>query len=129
MIVGNRIFSNVPLLARQSMLMLTELPGMVTMFERVFLLEYSESYTCNFKCMMMPELRGITTVYATGSAFETLLALYYNSFILTVGIIGVAIYSIEGRGKKYLILLLEIYVVTVIVKGHVYCWKLNPCIN
>ena len=51
-------------------------------------------------CMMMPELRGITTVYATGSAFETLLALNYHSFILTVGIIGVAIYSIEGGGYK-----------------------------
>ena len=51
-------------------------------------------------CMMMPELRGNTTVYATGSAFETLLALNYHSFILTVGIIGVAIYSIEGGGYK-----------------------------
>ena len=51
-------------------------------------------------CMMMPKLRGITTVYTTGSAFETLLALNYNSFILTVGIIGVAIYSIEGGGYK-----------------------------
>ena len=30
---------------------------------------------------------------------------------------------------KYLILKLEICMVTVIVKGHVYCWKLNPCIN
>ena len=51
-------------------------------------------------CMMMPELRGITTVYATGSAFETLLALNYHSNNLLVGIIGVAIYSIEGRGYK-----------------------------
>ena len=34
---------------------------------------------------------------ALGTAFETLLALNYNSFILKVGIIiGVAIYSIEG---------------------------------
>ena len=30
---------------------------------------------------------------------------------------------------KHLILMLEICMVTVIVKGHVYCWKLNPCIN
>ena len=49
---------------------------------------------------MMPELRGITTVYATGSAFETLLALNHHSFILTVGIVGDAIYSIEGGGYK-----------------------------
>ena len=46
MIVGNQIYSRLSL-ARQSMLMLTELPGMVTMFERFLQLEYSEIYTCN----------------------------------------------------------------------------------
>ena len=51
-------------------------------------------------CMMMLELRGIITVYATGSASETLLTLNCHSFILTVGIIRVAIYSIEGGGYK-----------------------------
>ena len=30
---------------------------------------------------------------------------------------------------KYLILMLEICIITVIVKGHVYCWKYHPCIN
>ena len=35
-----------------------------------------------------------------GRAFETLLALNYNSFILTLRIIGVAIYSIEGGVYK-----------------------------
>ena len=35
-----------------------------------------------------------------GTAFETLLALNYNSFILTAGIIGACIYSIEGGGHK-----------------------------
>ena len=30
---------------------------------------------------------------------------------------------------KYLILMLEIYIKTVMVKGHVYCWKYHPCIN
>ena len=35
-----------------------------------------------------------------GTAFEALLALYYNSVILTVGIIGVGTYSIEGGGYK-----------------------------
>ena len=49
---------------------------------------------------MMLELRGIITVYATGSASETLLTLNCHWFILTVGIIHVAIYSIEGGGYK-----------------------------
>ena len=47
MTVGNQLYSNLSLLARQSMLMLTDLPEMVTVFERFFQLEYSESYTCN----------------------------------------------------------------------------------
>ena len=38
-IVGNQLYSSLSLLARQSMLMLTELPGMVTVFERFFQLE------------------------------------------------------------------------------------------
>ena len=42
-IVGNLLYSSLS----QSMLMLTELPGMVTVFERFFQLEYSRSYTCN----------------------------------------------------------------------------------
>ena len=47
-IVGNLLYSSLSLLAsQQSMLMLTGLPGMVTVFERFFQLEYSESYTCN----------------------------------------------------------------------------------
>ena len=53
MIVGIQLYSSLSLLARQSMLMLTELPGMVTVFEQFFHL------------MVVPELRGITTVYAT----------------------------------------------------------------
>ena len=39
---GNQLYSSLSLLTRQSMLMLTELPEMVTVFERFFQLEYSE---------------------------------------------------------------------------------------
>ena len=46
-IVGNQLYSSLSLLARKSMLMLTELPGMVTVLERFSQLEYSESYTSN----------------------------------------------------------------------------------
>ena len=56
MIVGIQLYSSLSLLARQSMLMLTELPGMVTVFEQFFHLEYSDSYTCNIHhyCIIMP---------------------------------------------------------------------------
>ena len=45
--VGSQIYCSLSLLARQSTLMLTELPEMVSVFELIFQLEYSESYTCN----------------------------------------------------------------------------------
>ena len=83
MTVGSQFYSSLPLLARQSMLILTELPEMVTVFERFFQLEYSESYTCN----MHGDVR--TEGYHYCIPLETLLALNYNSFILTVGIIAV----------------------------------------
>ena len=60
MTVGNELYSSLSLLARQSMLMFTELPGMVTVFERFFPLQYSESYTCNMNGDA--RIEGITTV-------------------------------------------------------------------
>ena len=47
MTVGSQLYYSLSSPTRQSMLMLTELPEMVTVFERFFQLEYSESYTCN----------------------------------------------------------------------------------
>ena len=80
MTVGNQLYSSLSLLVRQSMLMLTELPEMVTVFKRFFQLEYSESNTCNMHGDARIELG-----YHYGLPLETLLALNYNSFILTVG--------------------------------------------
>ena len=42
MIVDIQLYSSLSLLARQSMLMLTELPGIVTVFEQFFHLEYMQ---------------------------------------------------------------------------------------
>ena len=94
MIVGNKLYSRLSLLKRQYMLMLTELPGMVTVFERFFRLEYSESYSCNMHGDS--RIEGYHYCMPLGTAFETFLALNFHSFILTVGIIGVGIYSIKG---------------------------------
>ena len=82
MTVRNQLYSSLSLLARQSMLMLRELPEMVTVFEQFFQLKYSERYTCN--------MHGDARIegYHYCMPLETLLALNYNSFILTVGIIG-----------------------------------------
>ena len=95
MTVGNQLYSNLSLLARQSMLMLTDLPEMVTVFERFFQLEYSESYTCN--------MHGDARIegYHYCMPLETLLALNYNSFILTVEIIGVDSHARDMYGNSH----------------------------
>ena len=90
MIVGIQLYSCLSLLARQSMSMLTELPGMVTVFEQFFHLEYSYSYTSNIHHYFIG--------HSQVTAFQTLLALNYNSFILPVAVIGVGIYSTEAGG-------------------------------
>ena len=82
------------------MFMLTELPEMVTVFERFFQLEYSESYTCNMHSDARIDGYHYCICHLQGTAFETLLALNYNSFTLTVAIIGVGIYSIEAGEYK-----------------------------
>ena len=67
-----------------------------------------------------------------GTAFETLLALNYNSFILMVEtIIGVAIYSIEGGGYKVFDSHASNMYGNSYSEGtpHAYCWKYHPCIN
>ena len=79
------------------MLMLTELPEMVSVFELIFQLEYSESYTCN----MHGDARIEGYHYCMPLERETLLALNYNSFILTVGIIGVDSHARDIYGNSY----------------------------
>ena len=45
--IGDQLYSSLSQLARQSFLMLTELPTMLTVFDTDFQLEFSESYTGN----------------------------------------------------------------------------------
>ena len=94
------------------MLMLTELPGMVTVFEQFFQLEYSNSYTCN--------IHHYCICHSQGTAFETLLALNYNSFILTVQLLVLVSTALRLGDIMYLMLMLEICITTVIVKGRVF---------
>ena len=95
MTVGYQLNSSLSLLTRQSMLMLTKLPEMITVFERFFQLKCSESCTCN--------MHGDARIegYHYCMPLGTLLALNYNSFILTVGIIGVDSHAREMYGNSH----------------------------
>ena len=65
MTVGNELFSSPSLLARQSMLMFTELPGIVIQCLSDFS-SLNIAKVILVTCRVMPELRGITTgMYAT----------------------------------------------------------------
>ena len=60
MTVGSQLYSSLPLLARQSILMLTELPEMFTVLN-----DFSSLNTVKVilvTCQVLSELRGITTV-------------------------------------------------------------------
>ena len=74
MTVGSQLYSSLPLLARQSI---------------------SESYTCN--------MHGYVRIegYHYCMPLESLLALNYNSFILTVGIIGVDSHARDMYGNSH----------------------------
>ena len=82
MIVGIQLYSGLSLLGRQSMLMLTELPGMVALCEQFFRLEHSDSYTGNIHGDPRIEGYHYCMCHSQGRAHETLLALNHNSFIL-----------------------------------------------
>ena len=60
MTVANQLYSSPSLLARQSMLMLTELPEIFTVWSDFSSLNTEKVILVT--CMVMPELRGITTV-------------------------------------------------------------------
>ena len=72
------------------MLMLTELPEMVSVFELIFQLEYGNMHGD-------ARIEG----YHYNMPLKTLLALNYNSFILAVGIIGVDSHAIDMYGNSH----------------------------
>ena len=71
MIVGFQLYSSLSLPARRSMFMLIELPGIVTVFEQFFHLEYSDSYTCNIHGDPRTEGCHYCICHSQGAAFET----------------------------------------------------------
>ena len=66
---------------------------MVTARSKVYL---SSTDPCNIHGDPRIEGYHYCICHSQGTAFETLLALNYGSFILTVAVIGVGIYSIEA---------------------------------
>ena len=79
--------------------MQTELPSMISMSEKNYQLNYSESYTGNIH-NSYSIIEGYQYSIPIDSAFESLLSQNYSSFILTIGCIGVSIYHTDNGSYK-----------------------------
>ena len=98
--VGNELYSNLSRLARQSFLLLTELPSQLTVFETNFAFEYSESYSGNVigDC----SIEGYQYCVPFHRSFELLIAENYCAFILTIDSNAVCIFSTtDGKYKIF----------------------------
>ena len=94
--IGNELYSSLSQLARQSFLMLTELLTMLTVLDKNYQLDYSASYTGNIHGDSA--IDGFQYCMGLQRALQSLISQQYNSFILIVGAVGVAIpYPDDGQ--------------------------------
>lgn len=93
--IGNQLYSSLSLLSRQSFLLLTDLPSMLTVLEEDYQLTYSEIYTGNIQELT---IEGYQFCMGLKRAFESLISEGYGSFILTVGCIAVGISYCADNG-------------------------------
>ena len=107
---GNQLYSSLSQLSRQSFLLLTDLPSMLTVLEKDYQLEYSESYFGNVHGE--PTIEGYQYCVGLKRAFESLISEQYRSYILTVGCIAVGIICFADNGHlKCLTHMLEMFMV------------------
>lgn len=78
--IGNQLYSTLSRLARQSYLMMTELPTIVDVFDSTYQFRFSESYSGNQETYM----EGYQYCMSLKTAFESLISENYTSFILTI---------------------------------------------
>ncbi len=80
--LGNELYFMLSRLTKQSYLLLTELPTMVTVEDTNYSLQFSESYTANLHFSNLKE--SIQFVMPIDSAFEQLQQEAFNSSLLTI---------------------------------------------
>ena len=91
---------------------------MLRVFDTAYQVSYSESYTGNVHGNSAIE--GYHYCMSFLGAFESLMAQSYTSFILGVRCIVVGICCCNNGALKYLILMVEICMETVTLKGHAF---------
>ena len=88
--LGNRLYSSLSQLTRQSFLMQTELPTLLNVLETDYELQYSESYTGTIH--QEATIEGCQYCTSLDRAFQSLISENFNNFVLTIGCTAVAIY-------------------------------------
>ena len=96
--IGNELYSALSRLSRQSYLLLTELPTMVTVLNTNYQLEFTESYSGSLHNATLNE--NIPYVMPLDCALQTLIQEGYISFLLTIGCSTVAIYTTSNDVLK-----------------------------
>ena len=88
--IGNRLYSSLSQLTRQSFLMQTELPTLLNVLETDYELQYSESYTGTIH--QEATIEGYQYCTSLDRAFQSLISENFNNFVLTIGCTAVSIY-------------------------------------
>ena len=88
--IGNRLYSCLSRLTRQSVLMQTDLPTLLNVLETDYELQYSESYTGTIH--QEATIEGYQYCTSLDRAFQSLISENFNNFVLTIGCTAVAIY-------------------------------------
>ena len=86
--IGNRLYSSLSQLTRQSFLMQTELPTLLNVTD--YELQYSESYTGTIH--QEATVEGYQYCTSLDRAFQSFISENFNNFVLTIGCSAVAIY-------------------------------------
>ena len=79
---GNQLYSTLSPLARQSYLMMTELPTIVDVFDSTYQFRFSESYSGTLD--QETYMEGYQYCMSLKTTFESLISENYRSFILTI---------------------------------------------
>ena len=99
--IGNNMYLALSQSAKEGLLLLTDLPAMVSLSHTNYELRYSESYT-GLLNRVSPPIADFAFVTSLSTALNSLVTANYHAFILTVDIYTMAIYCLpNGRYKIF----------------------------
>ena len=96
--IGNELYSALSRLSKQTYLLLTELPNMVTVLDTNYQLQFSESYSGNLNTITIDE--NIPYLMPFACALQNLLQENYDSFLVTIACNTASFYLMPNGSLK-----------------------------